>query len=91
MTNITLPPICDRAAARAVHQDLLSAIGDAKVTIDASAVERIGQAMMQVLVSATKTASGAEIETPSDAFLTAISLAGLEASLGSTNEEARAA
>lgn len=91
MNTVTLPAICDRAAARSVYPDLVEAIGDAKVTVDVSAVERIGQAMLQVLVSASKTEGGISLISPSEAFMTAIRLAGLEPSLGADIEEATAA
>lgn len=91
MNTVTLPPICDRAAARSVHPDLVEAIGNTKVAVDASAVERIGQSMLQVLISASNTESGISLNAPSEPFLKAIRLAGLEASLGADIEEASAA
>lgn len=91
MNTVTLPAICDRAAARSVHPDLVDAIGDTKVEIDAGAVERIGQSMLQILLSASHSETGITLKSPSDAFLNAIRLAGLDASLGADIEEASAA
>lgn len=81
MNSFTLPAICDRAAARALHPDLRDAIGPTKVSVDASAVERIGQAMLQLLASAAASESGITLNAPSDAFLAALRLAGLEGAL----------
>jgi anti-anti-sigma regulatory factor len=77
MNTITLPAICDRAAARALHPDLRDAIGPQRLVVDASAVERIGQAMLQLLVSAASSEAGIAIRTPSEAFVAALHLAGL--------------
>lgn len=52
MTNIALPNRCDRAAADLLLPDLLAAASSGDFTIDASGVEQIGQAMLQLLVSA---------------------------------------
>lgn len=82
MNTMTLPAICDRAAARSVQPELVEAVGDARVHIDASEVERIGQSMLQLLVSASGTDSGISLKSPSTSFMNAIRLAGLETSLG---------
>ncbi len=75
---ITLPPICDRSAAAAVYPEMAEAIGAVPLAIDAARVERIGQAMLQLLVSAARTEGGIQIHQPSAAFTAAVRLAGLE-------------
>lgn len=86
MTTVVLPAICDRAAARSVHLELVEAVGDTPVKVDASAVDRVGQAMLQLLVSASGTESGISLTSPSQLFVNAICLAGLEPSLGADIE-----
>lgn len=90
MNAVSLPAICDRAAARSVLPDFVDAVGETKITVDASAVERMGQAMLQLLISAFNTESGISLKAPSEPFLMAIRLAGLEARLGADIEEATA-
>lgn len=90
MNTVILPAICDRTAARSVYPELIGSIGDAKVTIDASGVERVGQAMLQLLVSASETEGGIALNCPSEPFLNAISLAGLQATLGADITDAGA-
>ena len=75
---IILPPLCDRAAAAALYPELAEALGAAVLPIDASRVERIGQAMLQVLVSAARSESGIAIHSPSPAFTAALRLTGLD-------------
>ena len=75
---ITLPPICDRSAAAALYPELAEALGAAPLGVDASRVERIGQAMLQVLVSASRTEGGIAILQPSPAFTAALVLANLD-------------
>jgi len=82
MNTFTLPKICDRAAARSLHPDLRDAVGPEKLCIDASEVERVGQAMLQVLLSAAKSESGIVLTTPSEPFMAALRLTGLETALG---------
>lgn len=76
-----LGPELDMRAAPPLLGEFLSARGS-DVTLDASAVERIGTQCLQVLLSAAATwrADGARlsIEEPSPAFSEAIALAGLE-------------
>ena len=79
---LTLPELCDRAAARSLHTELADAIGSEPLALDASKVQRIGQAMLQVLVSAARSDAGITIESPSEAFNTALALAGLNDALG---------
>ncbi len=81
MNILTLPSSCDRAATRALHTEICEGLGPAPLTIDASAVEKIGQAMLQVLVAANASDGGILIAEPSAAFCEAVKLAGLEALL----------
>ena len=82
MTTLVLPRTCDRAAARALLPDMRDAIGPQPVVVDASAVERIGQAMLQVLVAAARSESGITLTAPSRAVLEAAALTGLSGALG---------
>jgi anti-anti-sigma regulatory factor len=75
---ITLPPVCDRSAAAAIYPELAEALGPAPLVLDASRVERIGQAMLQVLVSAARTEGGIAIHKPSTAFTAALALTRLD-------------
>lgn len=75
---IALPPVCDRAAAAALYPELSESLASSAIAIDASRVERIGQAMLQVLVSAARTEGGIAIHQPSAAFAASLRLAGLE-------------
>ena len=67
MHMITLPVRCDRAAAEALLPEFHAALGTGALAIDASATTHIGQAMLQVLVSARQSAEVAHI-TPSPAL-----------------------
>ena len=91
MNTVTLPAICDRAAARALHTEFCEGIGPEKLGVDASAVERIGVAMLRLLVSAATTESGVSLRAPSEPFMKSVRLAGLEDILGCEIEEASAA
>ena len=91
MNTVTLPAICDRAAARALYPELCDSIGPERLCVDASGVERTGQAVLQVLASAATTQSGISLREPSEPFVRAVQLAGLETILGSDNDEAGAA
>jgi len=62
MPTISLPACCDRAAAQALLPQLIAALAVGGVIIDARACTRIGQAMLQVLISARRTGGGAVIE-----------------------------
>lgn len=75
---ITLPPICDRSAATALYPEFAESLGPVPLAIDASRVERIGQAMLQVLVSAARSEGGIVVQAPSPAFSAALALTGLE-------------
>jgi hypothetical protein len=75
---IVLPPACDRAAASALFPDFAEGIGAAALEVDASRVERVGLAMLQLLVSAARSEGGISVHQPTDAFLAALRLTGLE-------------
>ncbi|MFA5990196.1 MAG: STAS domain-containing protein [Sphingomonas sp.] len=80
MKTIPLPAHCDRAAAAALVDDLNAAIDGGPVTIDGGAVTRIGQSMMQLIISAQKTAQarGHVLEVmPSDAMRETCGMVGL--------------
>ena len=74
MTSMTLPADCSREAALALWAGL-QAEGVTKPTFDGGAVEKIGQAMVQVLLVAGE---GRPIANPSPALADALRLAGLE-------------
>lgn len=76
MPSITLPGRCDRAAAEALLPDFQAALGAGALTIDASQTTHIGQAMLQLLVSARQSGEGAVIE-PSPALRETAELVGL--------------
>jgi len=80
MNPVTLPASCNRTAAEALLPELVAAIGSQPIAIDGSAVSQIGQAMLQLLVSARRSGAGAVI-TPSAALLDAAMLAGLAGEL----------
>ena len=81
MTTVCLPAVCDRAAARALHLDIRDAIGDTPLSIDASKVEKIGQSMLQILVSAAGSEAGITIDGPSQSVIAALSIADLDEQL----------
>lgn len=74
---IALPSVCDRAAAAALYPEIAEALGPAPLAIDAAKVERVGQAVLQVLVSASRSEGGIAIHRPSAAFSAALALTGL--------------
>ncbi len=76
MNTITLPARCDRAAAEAIWPELVAAMGNGATRIDATGVEHVGQAMLQLLVSARRSGGGAVI-TPSEALQDVARLTGL--------------
>jgi hypothetical protein len=80
MNPVILPATCTRSAAEAVLPELVAAIGHGPLAIDASAVTQVGQAMLQLLVSARRTGEGATI-VPSAALLDAAMLSGLAGEL----------
>ncbi|UYV14372.1 STAS domain-containing protein [Porphyrobacter sp. ULC335] len=75
---ITLPPVCDRGAAAALYPEFAESLGPAPLVVDAARVERIGQAMLQLLVSAARSEGGIAIREPSAAFTAALHLTRLE-------------
>lgn len=75
-SSITLPARCDRAAAEALLPEMVAALGTGPLRIDASGCQQIGQAMLQLLVSARQTGEGAII-TPSPALREVATLTGL--------------
>ena len=76
MSTITLPARCDRAASEALLPEFVALIGAGPIAVDASGVTHVGQAMLQVLVSARRTGQGATI-SPSPALVDAAQIAGL--------------
>jgi hypothetical protein len=85
MNSITLPARCDRAAAEAIWPEMVAAFGSGAIRIDGSAVDHVGQAMLQLLVSARRSGDGAVI-TPSSALHEAAKLTGLTAELFEENK-----
>ena len=80
MRSVTLPSRCDRAATQALLPEFQAALGDGALSIDASATTQVGQAMLQLLISARRTGDGAHIQ-PSAELLRVAKLTGLEAVL----------
>ncbi|TCM34524.1 MULTISPECIES: STAS domain-containing protein [unclassified Novosphingobium] len=80
MTSIILPARCDRAAAEALWPELAAAMGTEPMGIDGSGVEHMGQAMLQLLVSARRSGGGAVI-APSPVLRDVAALTGLTAEL----------
>jgi anti-anti-sigma regulatory factor len=74
---IARPPVCDRAAAAALFPEIAESLGTVPLVIDAGRVEKIGQAMLQLLVSAARTEGGITVHRPSAAFRAALGLTGL--------------
>ncbi|MCJ2184432.1 STAS domain-containing protein [Novosphingobium sp. 1949] len=85
MSSVTLPVRCDRAAAEAIWPELVAAVGNEATQIDASGVEHVGQAVLQLLVSARRSGGGAHIQA-SPALREAARLTGLEAELFEEND-----
>ncbi|MFN4134826.1 MAG: STAS domain-containing protein [Novosphingobium sp.] len=77
MSTILLPARCDRAAAEALLPEMVAALGSGPLQIDARECRQIGQAMLQLLVSARQTGEGAVI-LPSQALREAAALTGLD-------------
>lgn len=80
MTSITLPARCDRAAAEALFPEFVAALGSSATEVDGKAVTQVGQAVLQLLVSARRSGDGATI-TPSEALASAAAMAGLSGEL----------
>lgn len=62
MSTIILPSRCDRAAAEALLPEMVAALGGGALKIDARQCTHVGQAMLQLLVSARRSADGAQID-----------------------------
>ncbi len=77
MQTIELPTNCDRAAAAALYTDFVEATSDAATKVDASKVEKLGMAMLQLLLSADQSGGGIECIGASEAFSEAVETAGL--------------
>lgn len=90
MPAIPLPARCDRAVAQELLPHMLDQIDQGPLQIDASEVQQIGLAMLQLLVSARRSGSGAKI-TPSPAVLDAARLTGLDTILFDTPSDKSAA
>lgn len=81
MTDICLPQVCDREAVIGLLPAFVAAVGVRPMVVDGRAVRRIGQPMLQLLLSASKSGAGAVIENPSQALRDAAQLAGLTTAL----------
>ena len=90
--TITIPGELDIKAAAPLAAGLIAARG-ADLVLNASQVERVGAQCMQVLLSAAATwsADGVELalEEPSQAFIDAAAIAGLDLSRFATTLTAR--
>lgn len=78
MNTITLPASCDRAATKALYTEICEALGPAPLNVDASSVEKVSQAILQVLIAANQSDGGIVITAASQAFCDAVKLVGLE-------------
>jgi anti-anti-sigma regulatory factor len=92
MQTITLPAVCDRSAARLLLPELTAAVHQGGVAIDGRGVERIGQAGLQLLLSAIVTARAISHRLTidmSDTMRETAHLAGLETHLstGSSHDQ----
>jgi len=84
--SIALPSVLDTATASVLHSTFCDAIGrDEALLIDGSAVERVGQACLQVLAAATVQAQRSgfafRIDEPSAPLAEMAKLAGLDSLL----------
>lgn len=80
MSRITLPERCDRGAAQTLLPEFVALLGSGPVEIDGSRVAQIGQAMLQLLVSARASFEHSAISA-SPALRDAAELAGLSRQL----------
>lgn len=82
-SSVTLPAHCNLVAAKALLRELTDGPATA---VDASQVEDLGQAVLQLLVAARRSAAANgqtfQISSPSDAFAARVSLCGLSGELG---------
>lgn len=80
-STLILPARCDRQAADELLPRLREAVASGDVAIDGSAVIQMGHAMLQLLLSARKTASvqrAALTVSMSDAMLTSLKAIGAD-------------
>ncbi len=90
---VKLPAYCNTAAAADLHPVLVEACsGDTPVAIDASEVESLGQAVIQLLVAAAADADShrgppVAVIHPSAAFAQRIAACGLDGRTPFTNQE----
>lgn len=84
---LTLPPILDLPAAAPLKQQLETVLGDStSIVVDASAVQKVTTACLQVLASAVKTGAGVDgallqFQNPSSAFKEAVNMLSLASAL----------
>ena len=78
--TFALPADCNREAAQSLRKELAEAIAG-EVCINAAAVERIGQPMLQVLLAARMHNPATTIGDPSQGIREAARLAGVEGHL----------
>lgn len=84
MRHIILPARLDQEAVRQLAQDMQNILQDSGVTIDGSAVEKIGLAGLQLLASALRSGSSSSpisLTSASADLLRAAQMAGLSAAL----------
>lgn len=86
MPPISLPARCDRATVESLLPDFVAAVGTGSLRVDASQVTHVGQALLQLLVSARRSIESVTIDA-SPALRDAAALTGLTDELF---EEARA-
>ena len=80
MTTVLLPARCTQAAAEEMLPELRQALESGALEIDGRQVEQVGQAMLQVLLSARCT-SEAVVIRPSEALVRTAGLTGLSDTL----------
>lgn len=81
MTRIELPARADRAAAEAIYPVLRDAVATGAVAVDGTGVAQIGQAMLQLLIAAQRSAKGVGHDfaiTASGAMQAALAAAGAD-------------
>jgi anti-anti-sigma regulatory factor len=84
MDVVKLPAHCTTTAAADLHASML----DGAMTVDASEVESVGQAVLQLLVAArVEAGNGFVIADPSPAFVARITACGLSEAVGLIIEE----
>ena len=81
MPEVSLPSVCDRAAAETVHAELSDALSSQPIDVDGSDVTKVGLLVLQLLVSATKSEGGIRLVEPSKQLSETITLFGLEEAL----------